>query len=62
MIEVGFDWPDASDVAQLLAESPGWDGAAGYIVLVASRRGWPVLCADPDRLRRIAPDLDVDLL
>lgn len=62
VIEAGFDWTDESDVAPLLAESPGWDGAAGHVVLVARRRGWPVLSADPDRLRRIAPDVDVDEL
>jgi hypothetical protein len=32
------------------------------VILVARRRGWPVLTTDPGRLQRIAPDLDVDLL
>lgn len=53
---------DAPKVAKLLAESGAWDGTAGHVVLVARQRGWPVLSADPGRLRRIAPDLDVDLL
>ncbi|MBV9143184.1 MAG: hypothetical protein JO115_20095 [Pseudonocardiales bacterium] len=52
----------AREVARLLAESQAWDGTAGRVVLVARERGWPVLTADPGRLRRIAPDLDLDLL
>lgn len=57
-----LDRADAPKVAKLLADSRVWDGTAGHVVLVARQRGWPVLSADPDRLRRIAPDLDVDLL
>lgn len=53
---------DALKVAKLLADSRAWDGTAGHVILVARQRGWPVLSADPDRLRRIAPDLDVDEL
>jgi hypothetical protein len=49
-------------VARLLVEAKAWDGTAGHVILVARQRGWPVLTTDPDRLRRIAPDLDVDLL
>lgn len=52
----------APKVAKPLAESGAWDGTAGHVVLVARQRGWPVLTADPDRLRRIAPDVDVDEL
>ncbi|MGH8922605.1 MAG: hypothetical protein ACRD0H_30425, partial [Actinomycetes bacterium] len=47
---------EAPRIVQLLAESRAWDGTAGHVVLVARERGWPVLSADPDRLRRIAPD------
>jgi hypothetical protein len=53
---------DALKVIRLLDESRAWDGIAGQVILVARQRGWPVLTTDPDRLRRIAPDLDVDLL
>jgi hypothetical protein len=53
---------DAPKVARLLVEAKAWDGTAGHVILVARQRGWPVLTTDPDRLRRIAPDLDVDLL
>lgn len=53
---------DAPKVAQLLAEAKAWDATAGHVILVARQHGWPVLTADPGRLQRIAPDLDVDLL
>jgi hypothetical protein len=56
---------DALKVIRLLDESRAWDGIAGQVILVARQRvlrGWPVLTTDPDRLRRIAPDLNVDLL
>lgn len=53
---------EAPKVAQLLVESGAWDGTAGHVVLVARQRGWPVLSADSDRLQRIAPDLDLNLL
>lgn len=52
---------DAPKVARLLVEAKAWDGTAGHVILVARQR-LPVLTANPDRLRRIAPDLDVDLL
>jgi len=45
-----------------LDESRAWDGIAGHVILVARRRGWPVLTTDPGRLQRITPDLDVGLL
>lgn len=53
---------DAPVVARVLAESRAWDGTAGHVILTARQRGWPVLTIDPDRLLRIAPDLDVDRL
>jgi PIN domain-containing protein len=53
---------DARKVIQLLDESGAWDGIAGHVILMARQRGWPVLTTDPDRLRRIVPDLDLDLL
>lgn len=62
VFQAGLSQQDAPKVAQLLAESRAWDATAGHVVLVARERGWPVLSADPDRLRRIAPDLDIDLL
>jgi len=53
---------EATKVAGFLAESRAWDGTAGHVILVARQRGWPVLTTDSERLQRLAPDLDVDLL
>ncbi|HJT03994.1 MAG TPA: PIN domain-containing protein [Pseudonocardiaceae bacterium] len=53
---------DARKVIHLLDESGAWDGIAGHVILMARQRGWPVLTTDPDRLRRIVPDLHLDLL
>lgn len=53
---------DAEQVADLLDKARMWDVTAGHVIYVARRRGWPVLTADPGRLQRIAPDLDLDLL
>lgn len=54
--------PDRPEVAAFLAEAGVFDPTAAQVILVARQRGWPVLSADPGRLQRIAPDLDVDLL
>jgi len=57
-----LDAAGAVQVEQLLIEAGVFDALAGHVVHVARMRGWPVLSADPGRLRRIAPDLDLDLL
>jgi hypothetical protein len=56
-----FSSVEALKVIGLLDESRAWDGIAGQVILVARQRGWPVLTTDPDRLKRIASDLDVNL-
>ena len=53
---------DAVQVARLLRESRVFDATAGHVVLVARQRRWSVLTADPGRVLRVAPDLDVDEL
>lgn len=53
---------DAEQVARLLDKARMWDVTAGHVILVVRQRGWPVLTADPGRIQRIAPDLDLDLL
>jgi hypothetical protein len=62
VIQADLSRAQAREVARLLAESGAWDGTAGHIILVARQRGWPVLTADPSRLRAIDPDLDLELL
>ena len=57
-----LDAAAAAQVEQLLTEVGVFDALAGHIAYVARSRSWPVLTADPDRLRRIAPDLEFDLL
>ncbi len=50
-------------VQQLLTEAGGvFDVLAGHIVHVATTRGWPVLTTDPQRLRRLAPEVELNLL
>jgi predicted nucleic acid-binding protein len=57
-----LDATAAAQVEQLLTEAGAFDALAGHIIHIARTRGWPVLTADPSRLRRIAPDLDLELL
>lgn len=43
------------------ADSP--DGlAAAHVAVVARRRGWPVVTADGGLLRRLVPDVEIELL
>lgn len=55
-----LDRDAASRVERLLTDAGVWDGTAGAVVYAARHRGWPVLSGDPERLRRIDPDLAVD--
>lgn len=57
-----LDADDASAVAQLLDQAAVWDSLAGQVVHIARRRDWPVLTADPARLNRITPNVEVTLL
>jgi predicted nucleic acid-binding protein len=57
-----LDAADAREVDQLLLAADVFDGCAGHVVHVARMRGWPAISADPGRLRRIDPDLSIDLL
>lgn len=52
----------AEQVDKLLAEADVFDGCAGHIVHIARTRGWPTLTADPGRLHRVDPALELDLL
>lgn len=54
---------ERTGVEQSLAAAEGvFDVLAGHVVHVAATRGWPVLTTDPSRLRRLAPDLEIDVL
>lgn len=39
-----------------------FDPLATWVVSLCRERGWPALSSDPDRLHRITPALDIDLL
>ena len=52
----------ADRVDQLLLDAEVFDGCAGHVVHVAKQRGWPALSADPGRLRRVDPAVEIDLL
>ena len=39
-----------------------FDPVASCVVSLCRERGWPALSSDPARLRRLDPDLDIDLL
>lgn len=52
----------ARQIEAVLRARSVFDGLAGHVVVVARARGWPVLTADPGRLRRLDPEVVVDLL
>lgn len=57
-----LDAAAADQVDRLLTDAGVFDALAGHIVHVARLRGWPALSADPGRLHRVDPALEVDLL
>ena len=57
-----LDAVGAGHVDQLLMEAGVFDGCAGHIVHVARIRDWPTLTADPGRLHRVDPALELELL
>ena len=53
----------AGRVDQLLLDAEVFDGCAGHVVHVAKQRVLsPALSADPGRLRRVDPAVEIDLL
>lgn len=57
-----LDAAAARQVDQLLLDADVFDGCAGHVVHVARTRVWPALSADPGRLRRVDPEVQLDLL
>ncbi|MGH3869732.1 MAG: hypothetical protein ACRDQ4_27260 [Pseudonocardiaceae bacterium] len=53
---------DAAAVERALEVTNTFDVLAGWVVHACRQRGWPALTADPGRLQRVNPDVDVDLL
>ena len=56
------DEPTRHHLLDLQERAEVYDPHAALVVHLARTRSWPVLSADPDRLRRIAPDLEIDTL
>jgi hypothetical protein len=53
---------DAAAVERLLEATNTFDVLAAWVAHAYHQRGWPALSADPGRLRRVDPALDIDLL
>jgi len=63
MVVLGeLDAANARQVDQLLTDADVFDATAGHVVHTARQRSWPALSADPGRLRRVHPDLEIELL
>lgn len=57
-----LDATTAARVDQLLTAVGVFDALAGHVVYTARQRGWPVLSADPSRLHRVDPAVEVNPL
>ena len=57
-----LDGAERDGVEVLLEQTGTCDVLAAWVAVLCRRRGWPTLSGDPARLRRIAPDLDVQPL
>lgn len=55
-----LDAAAAAQVDRLLIDARVFDALAGQVVHTARQRGWPALSADPGRLHRVDPTLDVE--
>jgi hypothetical protein len=57
-----LDAATADQVDQLLLAADVFDACAGHIIHIARTRDWPALTADPGKLRRVDPAIQLDLL
>lgn len=58
-----LDGSTAHEVGLLLATAGGrGELAVGHVVWCAHQRGWPVLTANPNPLRQLDPDVDIEEL
>ena len=60
LAELGPAEAAAIDTLQRAADV--FDPLAAWVVHACHQRGWPALSADPERLRRIDPNLAIDVL
>jgi uncharacterized membrane protein YhfC len=55
--------PDEAAAVEARQRTAGvFDPLASWVVHACRQRGWPAVSADPRRLRRIDPDLPIDVL
>ena len=55
--------PSVEATARRVQQDTGvFDPAATWTTELCRERSWPALSSDPDRLRRLAPNLAIDLL
>ena len=57
-----LDAAQARSVGQILTAAPAAGVRAGHVAHVARRRGWPVITAAPEQLRRVELALDIEEL
>jgi len=57
-----LDPSDAAAVERALEATNTFDVLAGWVIHACHQRDWPALTADPSRLRRIDPTVQVNLL
>lgn len=62
VIRAELDPAAAARVDRQLETAGVFDVLAGHVADVADQRGWPALSADPPRLLRVDPGLEVELL
>ncbi|MFN2496862.1 MAG: hypothetical protein ABR608_13280 [Pseudonocardiaceae bacterium] len=57
-----LDGPTANRAGLLMAATDSGDPIAGHTVWCGQQRGWAILTADPDPLRALHPDVDIEQL
>ena len=60
-----LETPDAAcraQVDELYDREGAFDPLASWVTTLCRARGWPALSSDPARLRRLDPDVEIDLL
>lgn len=58
----GLSGSDREAIEARIAVSGTCDVLATWVVHASHQRGWPALSADPTRLRRVDPTVEIDLL
>lgn len=62
VLHVSLADPDRETIEAHLSSANAFDVLAAWVIRLCRQRGWAALSADPGRLHRLAPDLDIDQL